>query len=91
VDEEFELLTIVGVVTGVLPIDCGVQTGNFFKGFIGIKFSTGKFGGRDSVGKFGLRPVHPVLYWFEKEGIIDGNWYDLICEHLLSIGTRFGQ
>ena len=27
----------------------------------------------------------------EKEGIVDGNRYDLICEHLFSIGTRFGQ
>jgi hypothetical protein len=91
VDEEFEFLPIIGVVAGVLPVDCGVQAGNLLGFLIGFKFSTGELGGRDSVREFGLWPVHTVLDRFEKEGIVDGNRYDLICEHLFSIGTRFGQ
>ena len=61
-------------------------------GFVGRgNTSSGKLAGWDSVGKLGLWAVHTVLDRFEKEGIINGYWYDLISEHLLSIGARFGQ
>jgi hypothetical protein len=90
-DEEPELLTIVGIITGVFPVDRGVQPCNGF-GFVGRdNTSSGKLAGWDSVGKLGLWAVHTVLDRFEKEGIVNGYWYDLICKHLLSIGARFGQ
>jgi hypothetical protein len=90
-DEEPELFTIIGVIARVFPVDGRVKPGEIL-GFVGRgNTSSGKFAGWDSVGKLGLWTVHTVLDRFEKEGIINGYWYDLISEHLLSIGARFGQ
>jgi hypothetical protein len=73
-DEELEFLTVVGVITGVLPIDGGVKSLEILQGFVGGgggKFTTGVFGCGDTVGKFGLWTVHSVLGRLEKEGIIN--------------------
>jgi hypothetical protein len=70
-NEEFEFLPIVGVVTGVLPIDGGVQSLEILCGFVGGKLTSGKFTGWDTEGKLGLWTVHSVLDGFEKEGIIN--------------------
>jgi len=91
VDEEPEFLSIIGVIPGVLPVDCGVQPGEIL-GLLGrYNRSSCELGRWDSVCEFGLWAVHTVLDRFEKEGVINGYWYNLIGEHLLSVGARFGQ
>jgi hypothetical protein len=90
--EEFEFLSIVGVVTRVLPVDCGVQALKILDGFVcgRGKFTSGKLAGWDTVGKFGLWPVHSVLGRLEKEGVINGYWYHLIGEHTLRVRSGLG-
>jgi hypothetical protein len=90
VDEEFEFLPIVGVITCVLPVDRGVQSLEIRYGFVCDELTSGKLTGWDTVGELGLWPVHTVLYRFEKEGVINRYGYHLIGEHGLSVRPRLG-
>jgi hypothetical protein len=71
VDEEFEFLPIVRVITRVFPVDGRVKPGKIL-GFVkGRDTSTGKLGRWDTVGKLGLGTIHSILNGFKKEWVID--------------------
>ena len=84
-DKQFQLFTIIAVVSRILPVDRRVKTLDVL--IVLVHVLPRDLRRRNTVSKLCLWLVHTILYRLEEERVVARYWYYFVGEHNLGIVT----